>query len=228
MSDSEQYWEDAYDLDEMENKTAGMRLPPNVAQFFDLEAIAEGEDEHEELQPEEQGTMKLHFGLILYSLHTDFIDDEDVGDADFSPRRKSALADQEGEQLAELAESIRRRYSKRAVLPDSQERDSTLPLLEYLPFPTDIPLYAIRVFRGKEDSVLRFLFAAATESRCSFASAFIRDDLPGKIYVETAAPQQLMSLASQLSTVGRLRLVPLSERAALLDLRHIPQPLRLG
>ncbi|KAK7033847.1 hypothetical protein R3P38DRAFT_2916686 [Favolaschia claudopus] len=227
----EEYWEDSYDLDalaevpqnplpprlpEVPQSPLPPRLPVDVAKFFDLEAVVDADEEDEDVEPED----------------LNFIDDGDnVSDTTHSSGQKPvwpALGNQEHQEFVELANSIRKRYRKRVTLPENSLVDTPLPILEFLPTIHDAPIFAIRVPRGKEEFILQCMFQVSIARNVPVSSIFTRDDVPGRIYIETKSPESISTLTSPFIGVSRPRLVDLTSRLSLLNLGRVPQRVKPG
>ncbi|KAK6988868.1 hypothetical protein R3P38DRAFT_3290841 [Favolaschia claudopus] len=189
---------------------AEVRVPANVAQFFDLEAVA-SDDEEEEMNEVDEG----------------FIDD--------APRAASAsrpltqwqdLSANEQEDLQKLADSIRTRYQRRVVLPENDDNPTPIPSLDRYASVDNHALYAVRIPKGTEYDFVSNIYDAGP--KLSIITAMFREDVPGIVYLEVVDPQKLSLLLSYAPRVGRPRLIPVAERASVIDFTRVPVPLRPG
>ncbi|KAJ7886951.1 hypothetical protein B0H13DRAFT_2342691 [Mycena leptocephala] len=204
--------EDANDTDDP------LPIPSDVARYFDLDAQdADSEDDEPETPADKA-----------------FIDDAPLGDGPSRPRRAPVFRfdDNDAEQMvAEIVERSRKSRGLGASAAGTAlgaDMEGALNRLQNLPSLDDPELYSVKVLPGTEFSFLIWLYGLVPNEaeHPDLVSAFHRPDAPGVVYVETHKQKTLYCAVHNQLGVRVLDIVPVAERAKLLDLPD-PGP-RLG
>ncbi|KAE8214888.1 hypothetical protein CF327_g1739 [Tilletia walkeri] len=215
--------------------------------FLDVEA--EVDDSDEEVEDEEDG----------FGAEAGFIDEEDINDNALSRRRAAAdnenldrmRRQNENQSAEEVARDLRKRYGRMARRKDTGTSDN-VPRQALMPDVQDPSLWAVPVKIGREReiviTIMRKAFGSATQRQqmsqgssqgqmntapMAISSAFCRDSIPGKIYVESRRPDAVIDAISGIvgvygRTADKLFLVPIEEMADLLKLTKIEHEVKIG
>ncbi|KAE8245094.1 hypothetical protein A4X13_0g6091, partial [Tilletia indica] len=215
--------------------------------FLDVEA--EVDDSDEEVEDEEDG----------FGAEAGFIDEEDINDNALSRRRAAAdnenldrmRRQNENQSAEEVARDLRKRYGRMARRKDTGASDN-VPRQALMPDVQDPSLWAVPVKIGREReiviTIMRKAFGSATQRQqmsqgssqgqmntapMAISSAFCRDSIPGKIYVESRRPDAVIDAISGIvgvygRTADKLFLVPIEEMADLLKLTKIEHEVKIG
>ncbi|KAE8257821.1 hypothetical protein A4X13_0g2099 [Tilletia indica] len=201
--------------------------------FLDIEAEV---DDDEEEDDEEDG----------FGAEAGFIDDEDINDNALSRRQIAAdnenldrmRTQNENQSAEEVARELRKRYGRMTRRKDTDN----VPRQFLTPDVSEDPsLWAVPVKIGKEREIVitimrkRKAFDSATLNTppMKILSAFNRDSIPGKIYVEAFRPDAVVDAISDIvgvyaRTVDNLFHVPVKERADLLKFTKLEHEVKIG
>ncbi|EPQ32398.1 uncharacterized protein PFL1_00594 [Pseudozyma flocculosa PF-1] len=201
--------------------------------FLDVEA--EVDDDEEDLDEEEE-ELAREDGFI----------EEDIADDTEDVRRRAAADNQrldrfrreeEDTNAEALAEELRQRYGRSARYA-AQSDYAEVPQRLLMPSVEDPNLWGVPCKPGRErDIVMTLVRKAMAESVTSkpmrIISAFCRDTIPGKIYVEARRADDIITACSGLAGVyarqtTALYLIPISEMADLLKLQKVTQEIQVG
>ncbi|KAK0529873.1 transcription elongation factor spt5 [Tilletia horrida] len=224
------------DDDDDDEEVGGRRRKQKRARNRYIDVEAEVDDSDEEVEDEEDG----------YGAEDGFIDQEDIDDNDAFRRRAAADNEHldrlrrqtENQSAEEVARDLRKRYGRMARRKDTSTSDN-VPRQALMPDINDPSLWAVPVKIGREREIvitlMRKAFDDTTHGRPSMAicSAFCRDSIPGKIYVEARRPDSVVDAVAQITgvygrSVEKLFLVPIEEMADLLKLTKIEHEVKMG
>ncbi|MCO5555855.1 hypothetical protein L7F22_009400 [Adiantum nelumboides] len=227
--------EDEEDEEDDEDRGGGRRRKrrrQGVSRFVDVEAVVDDdEEEYDEEDPELVG-------------EDGFIEQDAEGDDGENFQRRTAAGNQaldlqrrrEEELDAEqIAAQLRERYrSQRGFTAQSDYEEVPQTLL--MPSVNDPGLYAVRCRPGREkvviQTILRKAFNPGPSGPLKIISAFSRDTLPGRIYVEATESKHVVDACSDVASAfargNSIFLVPINEMADLLKITKTRQELKPG
>lgn len=177
------------------------------------------------------------------SLADGFIE-QDLGSDNEETHRRAAADNQrldlqrrqEEELNAEdIAARINERYKSRGGLTAKSDFEH-VPQRMLMPSVNDPGLYSIRCKPGRERAVVQTILRKAvlgnTPKPMNIISAFCRDTLVGRVYVEATEPKHVMDACEGISGAypneKNLFLVPISEMADLLKITKVRKELKQG
>lgn len=231
--DEDEEDEEEEDDDEDERRDSGRRKRrrQGVNRFVDVEAVVD--DDEEEYDDEDTELLKED-GFI----------EQDLGGDDEDFQRRTAADNQmldrqrrrEEELNAEqIAAELRERYrNQRGITAQSDYAE--IPQRMLMPSVNDPGLYAVRCRPGREraviQTILRKAIRAANFDSMNIISAFCRDSIPGRIYVEARESKHVVEACSDVAGAfareETLFLVPINEMADLLKITKNQQELKIG
>ena len=233
--DEEDEDDEEEDEEEDEDRAGGRRRKrrrQGVSRFVDVEAVVD--DDEEEYDEEDQELLR----------EDGFIEQDAEGDDDDDFQRRTAAGNQaldlqrrrEEELDAEqIAAQLRERYrSQRGFTAQSDYEEVPQTLL--MPSVNDPGLYAVRCRPGREkvviQTILRKAFNPGPSGPLKIISAFSRDTIPGRIYVEATESKHVVDacadVASAFARGNSIFLVPINEMADLLKITKTRQELKPG
>lgn len=225
--------EDEDDDEDLEDQRTGRRKKrrrQGVSRFVDVEAVV---DDDEEEYDEEDNELLREDG---------FIDQDDGADETFQ-RRTAAdnqMLDRKRRREEELdaeqiAAQLNERYrAQRGLTAQSDYEEVPQTLL--MPSVNDPGLYSVKCRPGREkiviQTLLRKALLASTHTPLKIISAFCRDSLPGRVYVEATEPKHVIDACADVAGAyardNTLFLVPIHEMADLLKITKTTQHLKPG
>ena len=200
--------------------------------FLDVEA--EVDDDDEDIDEEEEELAKED-GFI----------EEDLADETAEARRAAAdnqrldrfRREEEDTNAEALAEELRQRYGRSARYA-AQSDYAEVPQRLLMPSVEDPSLWGVPCKPGRERDIVMTLVRKAmaenfTTKPLKVISAFCRDTIPGKIYVEARRADDVIHACMGLAGVyarqtTALYLVPISEMADLLKLQKVEHEIQVG
>ncbi|KAE8191626.1 hypothetical protein CF328_g5622, partial [Tilletia controversa] len=232
--------DDDNDDDDEDEDVGGRRKKQKRARNKFLDVEAEVDDSDEEIEDEEEG----------FGPEAGFIDEEDINDNAVSRRRAAADNENldrmrrqtENQTAEEVARDLRKRYGRMARRKDTGTSDN-VPRQALMPDVEDPSLWAVPVKIGREREIVITIMRKAFESLqgikgqapapMAIHSAFCRDSIPGKIYVESRRPDSVIEAVTGIvgvygRTADKLFLVPIEEMADLLKLTKIEHEVKVG
>ncbi|KAE8236254.1 hypothetical protein A4X06_0g9611, partial [Tilletia controversa] len=234
--DDEDEDDDGYDEDENDEEDDGGRRKKQKwvrNKFLDIEAEV---DDDEEEDDEEDG----------FGAEAGFIDDEDVNDNALSRRQIAAdnenldrmHTQNENQSAEEVARELRKRYGRKTHRKDTDNVPRQFLIPDVLEDPS---IWAVPVKIGREREIVitimrkrkAFDSAALNTPPMAISTAFCRDSIPGKIYVEACRPDAVVDAISDIvgvyaRTVDKLFQVPVEERADLLNFTKLEHEVKIG
>ncbi|CAO1636501.1 unnamed protein product [Parajaminaea phylloscopi] len=198
--------------------------------FLDVEAEV---DEDEEDFEEEDEELAREDG---------FIEQEAVDEGDDARRRYAAdnqrldrlRREQEDKSAEQLAEELNERY-RRTARYAAQSDFAEVPQRLLMPSVDDPKLWCVKCKIGRERDIVMTLMRKqdAMGGGLRFISAFCRDSLPGRMYVESRSAADV--LYAVLDIVGcyargesQLQMVPIGEMADLLKITKLQPTVKIG
>lgn len=201
--------------------------------FLDVEA--EVDDDEEDVDEEEE-ELAREDGFI----------DEDIPDDTEDIQRRAAVDNQrldrfrrqeEDTNAEALAEELRQRYGRSARYA-AQSDYAEVPQRLLMPSVEDPSLWGVPCKPGRERDIVMTLVRKAmaenfTSSPMRIISAFCRDTIPGKVYVEARRGDDVIKACNGLAGVyarqtTSLYLVPIAEMADLLKLQKVQNEIQAG
>ncbi|KAK0549828.1 transcription elongation factor spt5 [Tilletia horrida] len=234
--DEEEDDEEDEEDDEEDEDDGGRRKRMKRARNRYIDVEAEVDDSDEEVEDEEEG----------FGVDDGFIDRDERENDTF--RRRAAAENENLDRLRrqtenasaeEVARDLRKRYGRMARRKDTGASDN-VPRQALMPSVEDPSLWAVPVKIGREReiviTIIRKAFDSSSTGRgtnMAILSAFCRDSIPGKIYVEARRPEAVVEAISSIvgvyaRTPDRLFLVPIEEMVDLLKLTRIEHEIKKG
>ncbi|CDU23743.1 related to SPT5-transcription elongation protein [Sporisorium scitamineum] len=201
--------------------------------FLDVEA--EVDDDEEDLDDEEE-ELAREDGFIEEDIPDDTEDAQRRAAAD--NQRLDRFRRQEEDTNAEaLAEELRQRYGRSARYA-AQSDYAEVPQRLLMPSVEDPSLWGVPCKPGRERDIVMSLVRKAmaenfTSNPMRIISAFCRDTIPGRIYVEARRADDVVKACNGLAgayarQTTSLHLIPISEMADLLKLQKVQNEIQVG
>lgn len=201
--------------------------------FLDVEA--EVDDDEEDLDEEEE-ELAREDGFIEEDIPDDTEDVQRRAAAD--NQRLDRFRRQEEDTNAEaLAEELRQRYGRSARYA-AQSDYAEVPQRLLMPSVEDPSLWGVPCKPGRERDIVMTLVRKAmaenfTSSPMRIISAFCRDSIPGRVYVEARRADDVVKACNGLAgayarQTTSLHLIPISEMADLLKLQKVQNEIQVG
>lgn len=201
--------------------------------FLDVEA--EVDDDEEDLDEEEE-ELAREDGFIEEDIPDDTEDVQRRAAAD--NQRLDRFRRQEEDTNAEaLAEELRQRYGKSARYA-AQSDYAEVPQRLLMPSVEDPSLWGVPCKPGRERDIVMTLVRKAmaenfTSNPMRIISAFCRDSIPGRVYVEARRADDVVKACNGLAgayarQTTSLHLIPISEMADLLKLQKVQNEIQVG
>ncbi len=228
--------DDDDDEEEDEDSEAGDRRRQRKRQrnrYIDEEAVVDDEDEDLD---EDDDSLLQEDGFIA----DDVPDDErDAArrEADRQNRRLDQLRRvQEDKSAEEMAAELNERYARNKL---TQESDYTeVPQRMLMPSVEDPNIWSVRCKQGRERSIvmtimLKAVQASFTTKPVRITSAFVRDSIPGRLFVEARRFDHIVDALRDIngvyaSNAANIFLVPIEEMADLLKITKKSQEIKPG
>ncbi|KAJ1030765.1 hypothetical protein NDA18_002001 [Ustilago nuda] len=227
--------DDDEDDDEEEGARGGRRRAKKQRRNRFLDVEAEVDDDEEDLDEEEE-ELAREDGFI----------EEDIPDDTEDVQRRAAQDNQrldrfrrqeEDTNAEALAEELRQRYGRSARYA-AQSDYAEVPQRLLMPSVEDPSLWGVPCKPGRERDIVMTLVRKAmaenfTSSPMRIISAFCRDTIPGRIYVEARRADDVVKACNGLAGVyarqtTSLHLIPISEMADLLKLQKVQNEIQVG
>lgn len=227
--------DDEEDEDEEEGTRGGRRRAKKQRRNRFLDVEAEVDDDEEDLDEEEE-ELAREDGFIEEDIPDDTEDVQRRAAAD--NQRLDRFRRQEEDTNAEaLAEELRQRYGRSARYA-AQSDYAEVPQRLLMPSVEDPSLWGVPCKPGRERDIVMTLVRKAmaenfTSNPMRIISAFCRDTIPGKIYVEARRADDVVKACNGLAGVyarqtTNLHLIPISEMADLLKLQKVQNEIQVG
>lgn len=226
--------EDDEDDDEEDARGSRRRAKKQRRNRF-LDVEAEVDDDEEDLDEEEE-ELAREDGFIEEDIPDDTEDIQRRAAAD--NQRLDRFRRQEEDTNAEaIAEELRQRYGRSARYA-AQSDYAEVPQRLLMPSVEDPSLWGVPCKPGRERDIVMTLVRKAmaenfTSNPMRIISAFCRDTIPGKVYIEARRADDVVKACNGLAGVyarqtTSLHLIPISEMADLLKLQKVQNEIQVG
>lgn len=227
--------EDDEEDEEDEGTRGGRRRAKKQRRNRFLDVEAEVDDDEEDLDEEEE-ELAREDGFIEEDIPDDTEDVQRRAAAD--NQRLDRFRRQEEDTNAEaLAEELRQRYGRSARYA-AQSDYAEVPQRLLMPSVEDPSLWGVPCKPGRERDIVMTLVRKAmaenfTSNPMRIISAFCRDTIPGKVYIEARRADDVVKACAGLAGVyarqtTSLHLIPISEMADLLKLQKVQKEIQVG